>query len=339
METNKVAVSIIIPIYNTETFLAEAIESILAQTFTELEIILVNDGSLDNSKEICKKYSRENSKIVYLEQENQGVSIARNNGLSVAKGDYIYFMDSDDSIAEEYIENAYQLLKSKQADIAIIGTHFCNKFPNTCAFPTWAIMISNAFLKQLPDVRFPERIQPCEDGLFSHMLFTQSPKVVLYPEGVYHYRIHKDQNHTKINENTQNTINQIPKWFKILEDHYLKYNLFKSHALHLAMFMQHEPFGLRYLQMPLNTAQKSFLFNLIKEFTNKNVLVYLKENEKRKLNPLFVEFLKSKNHRRFDFYYLVYQQKNKLKLFLTKLIPIKSSRRKIRKKLKDGPTL
>lgn len=336
---NKIKVSVIIAIYNTEKFLAEAIDSVLSQTLKELEIILVNDGSTDNSKDICQRYINTNPQILYIEQENKGVSVARNNGLAIASGDYVHFMDSDDTIAENFIESTYQLLKQQNADIAIIGEYFCNRFQNVRAFPAWALLISNDFLQQFTDIRFPENIQPCEDGLFSHMLFAQAPKTVLNPKGIYNYRMHENQHHIKIKQNASNIINQIPKWFAILENYYSKYDLFKSHSIHLALFMQHEPFNFRYLQLPLNEEQKSFLFKLIRNFIDKNVIENLSEDDKHKLNPLFRKFITIEDYRSFDLYYSFYQQITKLKQFLIKLIPIKTTRRKLRKQLKDKQTL
>lgn len=335
----EIKVSIVIAIYNTDFFLVEAIESVLSQTLKEFELILVNDGSSDNSKDICEKYSQENPNVIYLEQENKGVSVARNNGLRIAKGEYIHFMDSDDTITENFIESSYHLAKKENADLAIMGEHFCDRFPNVSAFPAWALLISSAFLKRFPDIRFPEKIQPCEDGLFSHMLFAQSPKVVLNPEGIYNYRMHGNQNHIKINENASKIFNQINSWFIILENYYAKYNLFKSKSLHLALFMQHEPFDLRYLRMSLNNDQRLKLFHLIKDFMDRNVFEYLEPQDKNKLNPLFCAFLNSKNYKSFDFYYSFYKKANKLKRFLIKLIPIKSIRRKLRQKLKNSQKL
>ena len=90
--------SVIIPIYNCEEYLEECVDSVLGQTIgsEKIEIILVNDGSTDNSAEICKEYEKKYNNILYIEQKNQGVSAARNNGLKHASGELINFIDSDD---------------------------------------------------------------------------------------------------------------------------------------------------------------------------------------------------------------------------------------------------
>lgn len=97
-------ISIIIPIYNSQHFLCECFNSILHQTHRDFEVILVNDGSIDNSKSICLEYCNKDSRFKYIEQSNSGVSAARNTGLDTASGDYIVFVDSDDEIAPDYLE-------------------------------------------------------------------------------------------------------------------------------------------------------------------------------------------------------------------------------------------
>lgn len=111
-------VSIIVPIYNVEECLEKCIESILRQSYTDIEVILVNDGSTDNSGDICTKYAKADSRVKYVKQENGGVSGARNKGLDVATGRYIAFVDSDDVINVDFIKTLYELLIKEKADIS-----------------------------------------------------------------------------------------------------------------------------------------------------------------------------------------------------------------------------
>ena len=100
----KAKISIIIPVYNSEKYLEECIISLLNQTLKECEFIFINDGSTDNSYNICKEYERKDGRIVLINQENRGVSTARNIGMTRAQGDYITFVDSDDYVDNKYIE-------------------------------------------------------------------------------------------------------------------------------------------------------------------------------------------------------------------------------------------
>ena len=93
---NEIKVSVIIPVYNTENYLRECLDSVLAQTLREIEVICVDDGSTDNSLNILKEYQNKDTRIVVLTQENRSAGAARNYGLSIAKGKYLSFLDSDD---------------------------------------------------------------------------------------------------------------------------------------------------------------------------------------------------------------------------------------------------
>ena len=112
-------ISVIIPIYNVEKYLAECIESVINQTFSDLEIILVNDGSTDNCREICENYKRKDSRIKLIHKINGGISSARNAGIDIANGDYYTFIDSDDYIMPDMIEQLFYISKSTDADISI----------------------------------------------------------------------------------------------------------------------------------------------------------------------------------------------------------------------------
>ncbi|MCY3031105.1 MULTISPECIES: glycosyltransferase family 2 protein [Aerococcus] len=121
-------ISIIIPIYNVEKYLIECLESVRRQTFTDFEVIMVNDGSTDASAVIADNYCQRDERFKLLHQENQGVSVARNFGISQAKGDYIFFLDSDDKIVENSLDVMYRLAQAKDADIVMSShIHFNNQ--------------------------------------------------------------------------------------------------------------------------------------------------------------------------------------------------------------------
>lgn len=121
MVDNKIDISIIIPMYNVEKVISRCIESILRQSHKEIEIILVNDGSKDNTKNICEKYSYQDSRIILMDQKNYGAAVARNKGIEKARGNYIYFIDADDYIEEDLVEKIIYILKESNADIVQFG--------------------------------------------------------------------------------------------------------------------------------------------------------------------------------------------------------------------------
>lgn len=112
-------ISVIIPVYNEGKYLKQCLDSILQQTYRNLEVILIDDGSTDNTLEISEQYRQKDKRIRVLHKANGGVGSSRNAGLTMANGDYIAFVDGDDWIDKNYFENLYNLLKRKQADVAV----------------------------------------------------------------------------------------------------------------------------------------------------------------------------------------------------------------------------
>lgn len=116
---NEELISIIVPVYNVEKWLSRCVNSILGQTYTNFELILVNDGSTDSSYKICKDYLKKDNRIKLIDKKNGGLSEARNFGISNAKGKYIIFIDSDDYINKNYIAILYKAIVTNNSDIAI----------------------------------------------------------------------------------------------------------------------------------------------------------------------------------------------------------------------------
>lgn len=212
-------ISIIIPIYNAEQYLAECLDSILGQTYGNLEIILVNDGSVDASREICRQYQEQDNRIVFIEQENAGVSAARNQGIGMASGEYVMFVDADDSIAPWICEVSQQYMK----DCDILMFRFGNSkemvqkqqypgryvesipgfFPEDCLNAilnsersvldgwnlraVWGKLYRRSFL-EAHQVTCPVGIINGEDMLFNVQVSMWEPKICYLPETGYFYR-------------------------------------------------------------------------------------------------------------------------------------------------------
>lgn len=129
----KKKISIIIPVYNSEKYLIKCLESIINQTMQEIEIIIVNDGSTDQSLKILEKYKKNEKRIILLNKENEGVSIARNKALDIATGKYILNIDSDDWIEKKYCEEMYNKAERERLDILISDFYFVeNKNKKYC---------------------------------------------------------------------------------------------------------------------------------------------------------------------------------------------------------------
>ncbi len=137
-------VSIIVPIYNPGDRLSVCLESLRKQIYQDIEVIMVNDGSKDCSDAICKEYADIDSRFIYIEQQNAGVSVARNNGIVHSHGDYICFVDSDDSVEPDYVECMIDALKCTNADIVVQGLTnvYDGKKSDKVAFPDITLSVS-----------------------------------------------------------------------------------------------------------------------------------------------------------------------------------------------------
>lgn len=209
-------ISVIIPVYNVEKYLEQCINSLLNQTLKDCEFIFVNDGSRDNSKEIIEKYKALDDRIILINQENQGVSIARNNGLNVAKGEYVGFVDADDYIKPDMYETLYNATIEENYDVVLsnwkheISGKFITKdykFPkNTLLDKTFINDIilpyfleeenlntvcnklyKNSIVKE-NKIQFPERVALGEDGVFNMRIFCRAESLKYIDYAGYYYR-------------------------------------------------------------------------------------------------------------------------------------------------------
>ena len=173
-------ISIIVPVYNTEKYLHRCIDSILAQTFTDFELLLINDGSKDNSGKICDEYAAKDSRVRVFHKENGGVSSARNMGLDNAKGEWVTFVDSDDWICNYFLENLIQnshntnLVLETSSNISAKCITYSNKEEITLFFERidlrsittpWGKLFKLDFLGT-NNIRFKEDIHSGEDSIF-----------------------------------------------------------------------------------------------------------------------------------------------------------------------------
>lgn len=111
-------ITIVVPIYNVEKYLKQCLESLISQTYKNIEIILINDGSTDGSKKICEEFTKKDTRIIVINQKNSGLSAARNTGIDNAMGKYITFVDADDYVSNYYIEKLYNAIKKQKSQIA-----------------------------------------------------------------------------------------------------------------------------------------------------------------------------------------------------------------------------
>lgn len=202
-------ITVIIPVYKVEEYLCECIDSIIAQTYTNLEIILVDDGSPDNCGKICDEYAEKDPRIKVIHQENGGLSAARNAGLDIATGDYIGFVDSDDYIELNFFKELYKSIQEYNSELAVCGVKKFGMDKRTEFYGNKQIT-KTEFLKNLlcgsvksyscnklyrsslfNGIRFPEG-ELFEDLKIMHLIGEKTCCVSFTDKTFYNYRIRKN---------------------------------------------------------------------------------------------------------------------------------------------------
>lgn len=183
----KSLVSIIVPVYNVEAYLRECLESIIAQTYKNLEVILINDGSTDLSGQICKEYAAKDSRFIIIDKPNGGLSSARNVGMLAAKGEYIYFIDSDDWIHPKMVFDCVNEIEDKNSDFCFFEADSFNE----SGYNIVQHYHRNNFYS--PDIGFATLSKLCQNNeyhssvplLFFRKSFLENHKLFFYEGIVY----------------------------------------------------------------------------------------------------------------------------------------------------------
>ena len=153
-----VKISVIIPVYNSDKYLDKCLNSIINQKFKDYEIIIINDGSTDNSKNIIDEFKQNHKNIVIIDKENEGIGKARNDGIKKATGEYITFVDSDDYIKEDMLKTFYEFAKKNNLDL-VTGTYYKIKNNKETFFESKKFKIGN--VKTSPQILFSVEYGPC----------------------------------------------------------------------------------------------------------------------------------------------------------------------------------
>ena len=232
-------ISVIIPIYNVEQYLEECLTSVLAQTYKNLEIILVNDGSKDNSLKIAQEFSKKDDRIKLISQENQGLSMARNAGIKEASGDFISFIDSDDWISPNYYEKLINSIEKNSCDIALasilrvrenskkdrikyekeeIKTSLADKI-KLCDIPRCCYVWNKLYKKELIENSPFTKGAYYEDVLWTPEIIKKAQKIVSVPDCYYYYRanassIVKQKQNSKKQKDSYIAKKKLLKFFK-----------------------------------------------------------------------------------------------------------------------------
>lgn len=210
-------ISVIVPVYNTEKYLPQCLDSLIGQTYQDLEILLIDDGSKDHSGEICDDYGRQDQRIKVIHQKNQGVSAARNQGIRAASGEFISFIDSDDWLESDMYERLQRNLEMHQADISICdvyessehGQRYRNIWGTaggesvfslegtkkySGGFSYTPVLWNKLIKRELISEEFSETCRYGEDTLFLISAVRRAEKIVIDKKPLYHYRFMRQGN-------------------------------------------------------------------------------------------------------------------------------------------------
>lgn len=205
-------ISVVVPVYNMEKYLARCLDSILRQTYRNIEIIVVNDGSTDESWSICLNYSLSDRRIKIVDQQNLGLSGARNTGLRYASGDYLTFVDSDDWVHPRMIEFLYNSLRDHSSDISFCGCKKISDFSipdeqyeNLTSYSLDRDTILHLFFSErytacwsrlfrrdiIKDIEFPQGLN-CEDYIYMYEALRRCQSVSIIDDPLYYYYVRPD---------------------------------------------------------------------------------------------------------------------------------------------------
>lgn len=303
-----IKISVIIPVYNASPFLDMFVNSLINQTIKDVEFIFINDGSLDNSFEIIEEYSKKDNRIKLYNQKNNGVSSARNKGISVSKGEYLAFLDPDDYIEFDMLEKMYNLARKYDYDVVICNyiEHNLNEniekkkdifslnkrkenniikevrkeLITTQSYGyVWNRIYKKSILKD-NNINFCENISMREDLMFSLKIFRYAKSVGYMDNYFYHYFIRKNSAISKIhynlydmtNEIYQETLKCISEWVKNDNKYIESINfLYSSMFFDFSYNLINENRPYSYMIKKIDSIIKNPIFNKYKKDISKNI--------------------------------------------------------------------
>ena len=312
---NRPLISIIIPVYNAESYIRRCIESVLSQTYKEIQVILINDGSTDNTLSILEEYSRSDSRIQLINKDNSGVSKTRNIGIDISDGEYIGFVDADDYLEPEMYEKLYNAIKKTAADVAccgyyqdfdtykyeisvddslladnktyyelcgtnnILGQYFRQDIRSGIGDGNW----NKLFRKDIiSDIRYDNTLY-CEDVDFQIKVFEKCKKVVCIKEMLYHY-VDNSFSATKkeFNDSKAGALNVVDDVLNRMLSTYPDIKT-QAYAFHLTWYIS----VLQDLMTNRRTPISKKYYRIIRDDLKRNFKSYFKNKFSKRLDQLY----------------------------------------------------
>lgn len=257
-ENKKMAeVSMIVPVYQVENYIAQCIESVLYQTFQDFELILIDDGSKDQSGSICDSYAEKDDRILVIHTKNRGAAAARNVGLEQASGNYITFLDGDDYLDKHMIERLYAAIKQSEYDMVVCdflnllpdekdnfivqlqektvdGREVLEHLKNEKNYGLWTIVWNKIYKREvLENLRFPDG-KYFEDEFFSNKLYLKCNQIHVIPDVLCYHRVLASS--TMNTQKTENYLDLLDAMQERIEI-YLKYDYSEDEIYKVLIFL------------------------------------------------------------------------------------------------------
>lgn len=292
-------VSVIVPVYNVSAYLEECIQSLINQTYSNLEIILVDDGSTDGSGEICDRYALSDTRIKVIHQENGGAGKAKNTALDVATGNYITFADSDDWLDLSFIERLLFAMRSTGADIVQCAFNKVRKskteYVETPPYGEFEVeLYLNRFLKDwtgcllwnklfkkelMEDLRFYEG-RVIDDEFFTYQAAMKAKKIVVISDALYYYRQRKTgvTNQGRWKQRMRDRLAYYTERYEKVTKQYPNLKIpYLENLMDNLMAMKNNTFAFKSCTKDLNRAMRKFLMTVIfSKVKFKQKLIYCK---------------------------------------------------------------
>jgi glycosyltransferase involved in cell wall biosynthesis len=280
-------ISVIVPLFNVEQYLIESLKSIQNQSYANIEIILINDGSTDTTRTICEKFSHTENRAKLINTENKGVSSARNIGIEYSSGEYLIFLDPDDLFEPQLIEKLYKQIEVFETDISCCG--FTKEYKRTVSSiektnevnlilsPTealnlilddqyfkgfvWNKLFSKNIINFPNKIKFDEDIQFCEDLLFCCQAISQSKKISYENTGLYHYFINENSvSKNKFSSKKMTSLNALEKIISLIKNDDLECkNKFETYYTNMVLSLLMNGMKLK----KINNSEKEKLIKII----------------------------------------------------------------------------
>lgn len=316
----KILISIIIPCYNSAGTIESTVESVLNQSYTNFELILVNDGSKDSTLEILVELQKKDKRIKIYNQENKGVSSARNMGIDKAEGDYICFVDSDDTIESTYINENLNEMISLNADLVIFGYRSIRndkevkelisqyKELKIITSDRYKVICKDNYLINPPfnkiykssilndhTIRFPIDMRIGEDAVFNRSYLLCTQKIIVNPRTYYNYLINEDSAMRDLKDDYEDQLKNMASKASFLETYGLDFNHYEyiiNNAYHKSNLIFESNCKIKYINYKKSVKRYKMYQSLKKiKFVNFLGLSYKEKIKYFLLRVLFFDFL------------------------------------------------